>query len=281
MTVRDLKDRLNHAIMIMSSRQEYRSTSAVTFEACAAVTYLESQYPKDYGHLIQNEQKFLLINLNLLSPNNFDYISDLICSKKLPGNVLAKAKEIMISYLDLISGGMESIILKFLDINCLVDDRLFHSICTKSDSDHLVSYINNLVVDEITDQYYTDIDTRGIENGLSENILNGLAEKGFYKCILLHAANDEDYQLLDQKCDNVDCLCESCTQLFEDYPDTFLKIRYHLCLKLKNHDCLMSLFNENYPLISEQEYVSFQSIGGQLFFKFTSEKILLDLLSKV
>lgn len=503
LTVRDLKDRLNHAIMIMSSRQEYRSTSAVTFEACAAVTYLESQYPKDYGRLIQNEQKFaklittsvsimnsdksanvidnlkasftsnlgseysedfkndlcsmisseilnddfrmyfytypsgshvktteerrlcdmlllparytdfdeldtyvdavyrngkdnivtttlqslehyprvvlmnqtllniagtsdwqktadiacssflaiskdhncafgfwsrvntaefpekeqflqrvikaicalpdsenillvrmqilqvygrnvkdipsykslfsddqnanvplvtakeftlindvetaiLLINLSLLSPNNFDYISDLICSKKLSGNVLAKAKDIMISYLDLISEGMESIILKFLDINCLVDDRLFHSICTKSNGNHLVSYINKLVVDEITDQYYMDIDTRGIENGLSENILNGLAEKGFYKCILLHAASSENYQLLDREHDNVDHLCESCRWLLKGHLNKFLKIRYHLCIELKDKNYLTPLFDEDFPPISNREYVSFE-----------------------
>lgn len=61
LTLRDLKDRLNHAIMIMISRKNYKVRSSVNFKACAAVTYLESEYPEQYYKLIQNEEAFAKI----------------------------------------------------------------------------------------------------------------------------------------------------------------------------------------------------------------------------
>lgn len=60
LTLRDLKDRLNHAIAIMVSlkNKSYENNSAANFEACAAVAYLESQFPNDYYRLIRNENSF-------------------------------------------------------------------------------------------------------------------------------------------------------------------------------------------------------------------------------
>lgn len=60
LTLRDLKDRLNHAVAIMVSlkNKSYENTSAANFEACAAVAYLESQYPTEYYRLIKNEESF-------------------------------------------------------------------------------------------------------------------------------------------------------------------------------------------------------------------------------
>ena len=57
LTLRDLKDRLNHAVAIMVSlkNKSYVNNSAADFEACAAVAYLESQYPNEYYRLIKNE----------------------------------------------------------------------------------------------------------------------------------------------------------------------------------------------------------------------------------
>lgn len=57
LTLRDLKDRLNQAISIMISlkNKDYKVKTAVNFEACAAVAYLENKYPKDYYNLIKLE----------------------------------------------------------------------------------------------------------------------------------------------------------------------------------------------------------------------------------
>ena len=60
LTLRDLKDRLNHAVAIMVSlkNKSYENNSAANFEACTSVAYLESQYPNEYYRLIKNEESF-------------------------------------------------------------------------------------------------------------------------------------------------------------------------------------------------------------------------------
>ncbi len=65
LTLRDLKDRLNQAISIMVSlkNKQYKVKSSIEFKACAAISYMESQYPKDYYYLIKSEEAFAeLIN---------------------------------------------------------------------------------------------------------------------------------------------------------------------------------------------------------------------------
>lgn len=60
LTLRDLKDRLNHAISIMVSlkNKNYKDVTNIDFKACSAVAYLESQYPKDFYKLVKEEVKF-------------------------------------------------------------------------------------------------------------------------------------------------------------------------------------------------------------------------------
>ncbi len=60
LTLRDLKDRLNHAIAIMLSikSKNYQVSTAANFEACTAIAYFESHYPREYYKLIKNETGF-------------------------------------------------------------------------------------------------------------------------------------------------------------------------------------------------------------------------------
>lgn len=60
LTLRDLKDRLNHAIAIMLSikSKNYQVSTAANFEACTAIAYFESHYPKEYYMLIKDEARF-------------------------------------------------------------------------------------------------------------------------------------------------------------------------------------------------------------------------------
>ncbi len=60
LTLRDLKDRLNQAIAIFVSlrNKSYKVKTSEKFEPCAAVAFLENQYPKDYYSLIKNETSF-------------------------------------------------------------------------------------------------------------------------------------------------------------------------------------------------------------------------------
>ena len=58
LTIRDLKDRLNSAIEIYVSllNKKHKGNSSAKFEACAAVSYFEYQYPGDYSNLILDEE---------------------------------------------------------------------------------------------------------------------------------------------------------------------------------------------------------------------------------
>lgn len=58
LTIRELKDRLNSAIAIYVSllNKKHKGNPAAKFDACAAVSYLEHQYPKDYSELILAEE---------------------------------------------------------------------------------------------------------------------------------------------------------------------------------------------------------------------------------
>lgn len=60
LTLRDLKDRLNHAISIMVSlkNKNYKGKPGINFTACTAVAYLESAFPVEFYGLVQEEEKF-------------------------------------------------------------------------------------------------------------------------------------------------------------------------------------------------------------------------------
>lgn len=60
LTLRDLKDRLNHAISIMVSlkNKNYKEVSNISFTACTAVSYLESAFSIEFYELVQKEEKF-------------------------------------------------------------------------------------------------------------------------------------------------------------------------------------------------------------------------------
>lgn len=60
LTIRQLKDRLNSAVALLVAlkNKDYANQSYINFSSCAAVTYLESQYPQQYSELIKQEDGF-------------------------------------------------------------------------------------------------------------------------------------------------------------------------------------------------------------------------------
>ena len=73
LTIRDLKDRLNQAVALMVTlrNKKYAVKSAVSFATCAAVTYLEHRYGKDFYNLLAQEDAFsALIQEALWTSNN-------------------------------------------------------------------------------------------------------------------------------------------------------------------------------------------------------------------
>lgn len=60
LTLRNLKDRLNHAISIMVSlkNKDYQGNITADFETCAAVAYLESAFSDEFYKLVRKEKLF-------------------------------------------------------------------------------------------------------------------------------------------------------------------------------------------------------------------------------
>lgn len=77
LTIRDLKDRLNTALEIMVSlkNKDHQGNSSAKFEVCAAVSFLEHQYPEDYAELIKQEislSNFISDSYVLKKRNNYE-----------------------------------------------------------------------------------------------------------------------------------------------------------------------------------------------------------------
>lgn len=98
LTIRELKDRLNSAIEIMVSikNKDYKVQSSCDFEACAAVSYLEHQYPKDYNELINDEvafAQFIKHSYELKRENKENILAELKKSFAIDYNIRSTSKE--------------------------------------------------------------------------------------------------------------------------------------------------------------------------------------------
>lgn len=209
--------------------------------------------------LIDNvEVSIGLINSDQLTDDAFEYISDLVCRKPLAGEMQDKAKEVLSCFIKLSTKGVGETLLKFLKINCLIYGEFFQVCCRECDKDQIVAYLNTLDAKELSDQYYEDIDGYVCSAELSRGILEGLAERGRYNCILVYAVSGKGYQLLDETRSNVDAIYASCQWLCNEDEGAFLKIRRHLCIELED-ERFFSLYEGNFPLITKDEYIAFRS----------------------
>jgi len=57
LTIRQLKDRLNHAVALLVTlrNKQYKNQYYISFASCAATTYLMFEYPKEYAEIIKAE----------------------------------------------------------------------------------------------------------------------------------------------------------------------------------------------------------------------------------
>lgn len=57
LTIRQLKDRLNHAVALLATlrNKQYKNQYYINFASCAATSYLMFQYPKEYAEIIKAE----------------------------------------------------------------------------------------------------------------------------------------------------------------------------------------------------------------------------------
>ncbi|MDD4593202.1 MAG: hypothetical protein PHG06_22700, partial [Parabacteroides sp.] len=78
LTIRQLKDRLNSAVtlLITLKNKNYTNQPYINFSSCAAVAYLESQYPKNYSQLIKKEASFSVLIQKVPSIRNLTYVEN-------------------------------------------------------------------------------------------------------------------------------------------------------------------------------------------------------------
>ena len=197
-----------------------------------------------------------LIDMKQLKTSNFDYIANLICSHRLSEETFEVGYNIMAKYLEILPKGFEQKAIEFLTINNCVDDDLFHAAYMECDSNQLISYLNALSIDDLTEKYYADIDSRGVGAGLSDDIILNLANRKKYKCILLTAAETGTFQVLDSSLGNEMEILRDCKWLYESSPSMFIKIRKYLCVE-RNSEQYFSLYDGEYPLVTADEYTEF------------------------
>ena len=198
-----------------------------------------------------------LIDVGNLTVESFAYISSLLCSKPLDRVTLDLAREILLQYQNMKPDQYEATVLQFLDSNSCIDEVLFGAICKNCDKNGLLKYLNSLDPSLLPDEYYNDIEEYGFTDGLSASILQGLALRKQYRCILLAASATNDFALLDTLLDNSELILSDCEWLQKNNFDVIFPLRWHLCHD-KNDRRYWNLYHNPFPLINESEYTSFQ-----------------------
>lgn len=221
------------------------------------ITEEETELIEDTDTLID------LIDADNLSRESFSYISNLLCKEKLIGDSFDKALTLFKKYAELKPEGFERALLLFMHINQYQDDDLFHLVCNNPDKSLIPEYINDLDSRSLSDKYVDEIEKMAIEDGLSQDVLEQLASHRRYRCLLLRSAKYLDYRLLDPLLDDSDRIIEDCAAIRNDYPDSLLKLRWHLCIE-KYDERFFELFLYPFVLIGENEYVSLDDTSSAI-----------------
>lgn len=204
-----------------------------------------------------------LIDAENLTVDSFEYISSLLCYKPLDRETLDVARKILLQYRDIGLDRYEATVLQFLDINRCIDEVLLGAICKSCDKDALLKYLNSLDPGLLPDAYYDDIEECGFASGLSAGILQGLASRKQYRCILLIASTTNDFVFLDTLLDNSEFILSGCEWLQENNFHDILTLRWHLCIEKKDSR-YWNLYHDPFPLICENEYIAFQNTSDAI-----------------
>lgn len=204
-----------------------------------------------------------LVDAENLTMDSFEYISSLLCCRPLDKDTLDIARGILLQYRDINPDQYEATVLQFLDINCCIDAVLFGAIHKRCDKDALLKYLNSLDPSFFPDEYYNNIEECGFAGGLSASILQSLASRKQYRCILLTASATNDFAFLDTLLDNSEPILSDCEWLQENNSYDILALRWHLCIEKKDSR-YWDLYHDPFPLICENEYISFQNTSDAI-----------------
>ncbi len=197
-----------------------------------------------------------LIDTQHLAAKDFETISALLCSKPLRGDAFSKALHIMRQFSSMSVHSFPEAMLRFLHINHYADPALLQAIYADCDRDALLEYFNAFDPATLSDEYLAIIDDVGFDAGLSEGILQRLAKKNTYRCILMHSCKSEDFELLDSQLAHEEEILNHCAWISEEAPAYIPVLRQHLCVAL-NRQQFFPLYDDPFPLITRDEYISF------------------------
>lgn len=196
-----------------------------------------------------------LINKDKLTKENYLYLSELIIKQKLSGQAFEDALSIVREFIKMEPEGYQGFVLEFLTINKLAEFDIFHKVVGNCEKERVCNYINLLGIEKLTSEFYADIDNIGFEEGLSTEVLIGMAEIKLFNSVLLHSSKSNDYSIIDSYLGDKDSILTSCEWVNENLPDSIISIRKHLCIDQNNKD-YSNLFHRPYPLITNDEYTA-------------------------
>lgn len=198
-----------------------------------------------------------LINVDKLSVATYSYISQLILSDSLKDknkSVFNKAINIFAVYRT-IKDDIENDILRFLHKNHYMDDKIFQLISLNIEDELLINYVNDFDPSELSNIYLSCINQKCIANGLSDELLKILIEKGYLITSLVHYSNQNKLDEIEVFKSSIEQVLDSCKIINDKYPNTVIGIRKEAYLSQGITEYL-DLFREPYPLVTEGEYIN-------------------------
>ena len=150
---------------------------------------------KDELNLIEDISiKLQLINEKIVDEKDLSVIINVLNSKRLELNDFKRATEIYYGIDETLGlANIPSEVLEFLTINKKIDDRLFGTISESFiqnrqviDEGKLVKYLNDINVNDISEEYFRNIDDMKISKKLSEEILLGLKKRNQKKTLWIN-----------------------------------------------------------------------------------------------
>ena len=163
LTVREIKDRLNETFLLHQSLVNRDDSSClVSYRKCAAVVYLQRQFPKYYQVIIDNEEgfkKLITESYYLGKKIDEDYLKkNFIKEESKAANDIKKAKDFIKDFL------------LMLNTNVIENDYLMY-FYNYPKSSYIMNYAEKTVYDYLIHDNYT-FDNDSVINSLLSKIIN-------------------------------------------------------------------------------------------------------------
>ena len=208
------------------------------------------------------ERAVQLISVNKIEKEQQVYIFNIINSQQLKDNekawshVLSVVKK-LVEMVD--DEDIAQDLLDFLKVNRYCDDELFEIVCSGriKDSD-IAEYVNLFNPEMLSDKYLQLIDDVGFEAFLDRKIVAWLITKNRFYTPILYSVANETYDDMADAIDYRDKVKEACQRINQIKPETVIAFRQY-CVIEKGKYLLSKLYMDDFPLITKEEYIRFES----------------------